>query len=114
VRDYVHVSDLADAHVLGLGYLERGGSSDVFNLGSGKGCSVFEVIDAARRVTGRAISVQIAQRRAGDPPALYASGEKAARALGWTPRYPDIESMIAHAWNWHRQQPCAHGIVKEA
>ena len=101
VRDYIHVSDLAEAHVLGLRYLEAGGSSDAFNLGTGKGSSVFEVIDAARRITGRAIPVRIAARRAGDPPVLYASADKAKRVLHWTPRYPEIDSMIAHAWNWH-------------
>lgn len=103
VRDYIHVSDLADAHVLGLRYLEAGGDSNVFNLGSGQGSSVLEVIDAARKITGCAIPVQIAARRVGDPPALYASAEKAKRTLGWKPQYQDINMMIAHAWNWHRR-----------
>jgi len=107
LRDYVHVSDLAEAHVLGLRYLEAGGRSEVFNLGSGRGSSVFEVIDAARSVTGCAIPIRIAPRRAGDPPVLYASADKAKRVLDWKPRYEDVKAMIAHAWNWERRDAAA-------
>ena len=113
VRDYVHVSDLASAHVLGLGYLESGGDSNVFNLGSGKGCSVFEVLNAARKITGRAIPVEIAPRRAGDPPVLYACADKAIRTLGWKPQYQDVELMIAHAWGWHQRESYACHPIKD-
>lgn len=106
IRDYIHVRDLADAHVLGLKYLEAGGSSNVFNLGVGQGYSVFEVIDAAREITGRAIPIEIAPRREGDPPALYANAERAERTLGWKPNYGDIKTIIAHAWKWHQKESC--------
>ena len=104
IRDYIHVSDLADAHVLGLRYLENGGATAVFNLGNGNGFSVNEVIEAARRVTGREIPADIGPARPGDPPALVGSADHARRALGWQPRYPDIEDIIAHAWAWHRKR----------
>jgi len=104
VRDYIHVSDLADAHVLGLGYLERGGATAAFNLGNGSGFSVNEVIEAARRVTGRAIPAEAAPARPGDPPALVGSAAHARRTLGWTPRYPGLDDIIAHAWAWHRKR----------
>ena len=103
LRDYVHVSDLAEAHVLGLRYLDAGGRSDVFNLGNGRGFSVFEVIEAVREVTERAVHVRIAPRRPGDPPALYASADKAKLVLDWKPRYQDFRMLIAHAWDWERR-----------
>jgi len=104
IRDYIHVSDLADAHVLGLRYLEEGGATAAFNLGNGSGFSVNEVIEAARRVTGCEIPADVAPARPGDPPALVGSAEHARRALGWQPRHPDIEDIIAHAWAWHRKR----------
>ncbi len=104
VRDYIHVHDLAQAHVLGLQYLLDGGETTTFNLGNGNGFSVKQVIDAARQITGREILAVECDRRPGDPPALVGSSEKAIAQLGWRPLYPDIESIIAHAWNWHQQR----------
>jgi UDP-glucose 4-epimerase len=104
IRDYIHVSDLADAHVRALEALDKG-EQLIFNLGNGRGFSVAEVIDAARRVTGRTISVVEAAPRAGDPAVLIASSEKIRRQLGWTPQYPDLESIIASAWEWMQLHP---------
>jgi UDP-glucose 4-epimerase len=104
IRDYIHVSDLADAHILGLEYLLKGGESNVFNLGNGNGFSVREVIAAAQEVTGRNISVQECDRRPGDPPSLIGSSEKARKILGWQPIYPDIKDIVTHAWNWHQKR----------
>lgn len=105
LRDYIHVLDLADAHVLALEYLRRGGESNIFNLGSGRGFSVKEMIEAARKATGRDIKVEIGARRAGDPAQLIASSEKARIILGWKPRYTEVEAIIRTAWKWHRQHP---------
>ena len=102
IRDYIHVSDLADAHVLGLAHLEAGNSSDAFNLGNGTGFSVRQVLSTAGRATGRAIPHRDAPRRAGDPPALVGSAAKARRVLGWIPRHGDLEAIVATAWRWHR------------
>jgi UDP-glucose 4-epimerase len=104
IRDYIHVSDLAQAHVLGLEYLLKGGNTDVFNLGNGQGFSIREVIEAARVVTGRPIPVTLADRRPGDPPVLVGSGEKAQRILGWQPEYADLKTILAHAWQWHQKR----------
>ncbi|MGF1537877.1 MAG: UDP-glucose 4-epimerase GalE [Elainellaceae cyanobacterium] len=104
VRDYIHVCDLADAHVLGLKYLLEGNGSSVFNLGNGNGFSVREVIEAARTVTGEPIKAIECDRRPGDPPSLVGSAEKARTVLGWQPRYPDISDIIAHAWQWHQKR----------
>ncbi len=104
VRDYIHVHDLAQAHVLGLQYLLDGGETTTFNLGNGNGFSVKQVINAARQITGREIPAVECDRRPGDPPALVGSSEKAIAQLGWRPLYPDIESIIRHAWNWHQQR----------
>lgn len=101
IRDYIHVNDLADAHILALDYLRSGNSSTVFNLGNGSGYSVKEVIDVARSVTGKNIPVKVAGRRPGDPAVLIAGSEKAQRVLGWKPRLHDIESIVATAWKWH-------------
>ncbi|WP_066378254.1 UDP-glucose 4-epimerase GalE [Anabaena sp. CA = ATCC 33047] len=101
IRDYIHVSDLADAHVLGLEYLLKGGDSEVFNLGNGQGFSVREVIAAAKQVTGLTIPIEECDRRPGDPPSLIGSGEKARKILGWQPQYPNIQDIVAHAWQWH-------------
>ncbi|KAF3884384.1 MULTISPECIES: UDP-glucose 4-epimerase GalE [Nostocales] len=104
IRDYIHVTDLADAHVLGLEYLLKGGNSEVFNLGNGNGFSVKEVIDTAKTVTGKDIKVVECDRRPGDPPSLIGSGEKARKILGWNPQYSSIENIIAHAWQWHQKR----------
>lgn len=101
IRDYIHVQDLASAHYLGLEYLLNGGESEVFNLGNGNGFSVREVIDTAKKVTGREIPVKESDRRPGDPPILVGSSEKARQILGWNPQYPDLETIITHAWRWH-------------
>lgn len=105
IRDYIHVSDLVDAHALALDYLQRGGASTAFNLGNGNGFSVQEVIDTARRVTGRAIDVVDAPRRAGDPPRLVADACRARAVLGWQPRFADVDTIVAHAWAWEQQWP---------
>jgi UDP-glucose 4-epimerase len=104
VRDYIHVNDLADAHVLGLEYLLKGGDSAIFNLGNGNGFSVREVIDTARQVTGKQIAVVECDRRPGDPPALIGSGDKARQILGWEPKYSSLQDIITHAWQWHQQR----------
>lgn len=100
IRDYIHVSDLADAHVLGLQYLLQGGKTTVFNLGNGSGYSVQEVITTARLVTQRDFKVVLGDRRAGDPPALVGSSTRARQILGWQPRYPELQEIIYHAWQW--------------
>ncbi|HSM84158.1 MAG TPA: UDP-glucose 4-epimerase GalE [Nodosilinea sp.] len=104
VRDYIHVCDLADAHILGLEYLLQGGESTAFNLGNGSGFSVREVIDAAVRITGKQIPVVEVERRAGDPPALVGSSDRARNMLGWNPQYADIDTILAHAWTWHQKR----------
>ncbi len=102
IRDYIHVSDLAMAHVLALHYLEQGKESDCFNLGNTVGTSVFELVEAVKRVTERNFQVSIAERRAGDPAKLVGSSEKAKRILGWKPVYSHIDTIVRHAWKWHR------------
>ena len=102
LRDYIHVNDLAQAHHLALEYLGQGGASTAFNLGNGNGHSVNEIIDCARRVTGREIAVRYEGRRAGDPPALVGSAERARRELGWQPAFGDIDTIVGTAWKWHR------------
>ena len=101
IRDYIHVTDLADAHIKAMNYLKKGGESTCFNLGNCIGNSVLEVIKAAKEVTGRDIMIEIEQRRAGDPPILVGSAEKAKRILGWIPQYGDIKIILNHAWNWY-------------
>ncbi len=103
VRDYIHVYDLATAHLLALEYLQKGGKSDFFNLGNTKGTSVLEVIEAVKQVTGREFKVENCPRRAGDPPILVGSCEKAMTILGWEPKYADIQSIITHAWKWYQK-----------
>jgi len=100
IRDYVHVADLADAHVLALGYLARNPGASAFNLGNGGGFTVREVIAAAERVTGRKVRLREGPRRPGDPPALVGNARSARRKLGWKPRYQDLEVIIASAWRW--------------
>lgn len=104
IRDYIHVTDLAEAHVLGLNYLLKGGKSQQFNLGNGNGFSVREVIEMAQKVTGRSISAIECDRRPGDPPALVGSAEKARSRLGWNPQYADLEQILSHAWQWHQKR----------
>lgn len=105
IRDYIHVTDLVNAHLLALHHLMNGGESDIFNLGSNTGYSVLEMIEAARKVTGHPIPMQIGERRAGDPALLIASSEKAKNILGWQPEFTDIEEIIASAWKWHQGHP---------
>lgn len=104
IRDYIHISDLADAHILGLEYLLKDGESAVFNLGNGNAFSVREVIAAAEEVTGITIPVQECDRRPGDSPVLIGTSEKAKNLLGWKPCYPDIKDIVAHAWQWHQKR----------
>ncbi|RTE09111.1 UDP-glucose 4-epimerase GalE [Paenibacillus whitsoniae] len=105
VRDYIHVSDLASAHVLAVEKLRAGADSNIYNLGNGTGFSVKQVIDIARKVTGHAIPAVIEPRRAGDPAALIASSERARAELGWKPSHDSLEEIIASAWNWHQNHP---------
>lgn len=105
IRDYIHVMDLADAHLRALDRLRDGGNTTVYNLGSGTGFSVKEVIDIARKVTRKDILVEIGERRAGDPAMLIASSEKIRQELGWKPEQDDMEKIIASAWKWHSEHP---------
>jgi UDP-glucose 4-epimerase len=105
VRDYIHVTDLAQAHILALEALDRG--SRTYNLGNGQGFTVKEVIETCREVTGHPIPAVVGPRRPGDPAMLVASSEKIRRELGWKPQYPDLRTIVEHAWNWHRTHP--HG-----
>lgn len=105
IRDYIHVIDLANAHIRAVEYLRGGNSSDIFNLGNGNGFSVKEMIDAARKVTGHEIPAKICERRAGDPARLIASAEKARAVLNWKPEYTNVEDIISAAWNWHKNNP---------
>lgn len=105
IRDYIHISDLSQAHLLALEHLRKGGNSEFINLGNGNGYSVKEVIEAARRVTGKTIEAEIAPRRAGDPSRLVADAEKARAILGWKPQFPEIETIIESAWKWHEANP---------
>ncbi len=107
VRDYIHINDLAQAHLLGLEKLLDGSPGGCFNLGIGKGYSINEVIETAGRVAGKTINSQPADRRPGDPATLITTSEKAIRELGWSPRYSDLHSIIETAWRWHRNNP--HG-----
>ena len=110
IRDYIHVTDLAQAHILALDYLMKGGDNNVFNLGNGVGFSVNEVIEVARAVTGHPIPAEVSPRRAGDPAQLIASSEKAKTVLGWKPQYDDLNTIVSSAWNWHKAHP--HGYEK--
>ncbi len=105
VRDYIHIADLAQAHLLALERLLTDGPGGRYNLGNGAGHSVRQVIDAARRVTGRPIPEKAAPRRPGDPAVLVGSSEKVIRELGWRPEYADLETIIETAWRWHREHP---------
>lgn len=105
IRDYIHVTDLSQAHILAVKYLMAGGRSDIFNLGNGVGFSVREVIETARKVTGHSIPAKETPRRAGDPAQLIASSDKAKKILGWNPEHDSLEEIIASAWNWHKNHP---------
>jgi UDP-glucose 4-epimerase len=105
VRDYIHVSDLSTAHLLALEHLRSGQASEFINLGNGQGFSVKEVIETARRITGKDIEAKNAPRRAGDPSKLVADAKKAREVLGWNPQFPDIERIIESAWKWHEKNP---------
>lgn len=105
IRDYIHVEDLIDAHILALRYLQNGGDSSVFNLGSNQGFSVKEIIETAKEVTGMDIPVQIGKRRSGDPSTLIAASEKAKQVLNWNPKRTSIQKIINDAWNWHKHHP---------
>lgn len=105
IRDYIHVTDLAQAHILAVQYLQNDGESSIFNLGNGVGYSVREVIETARKVTGHPIPAVETPRRAGDPARLVASSEKAKAVLGWKPVHDSLEEIIASAWNWHQHHP---------
>ena len=107
IRDYIHVTDLASAHILAAEYLMNGGENNVFNLGNGVGFTVKEIITTAEKVVGKPIKCEMAARRAGDPAQLVASSEKAKTVLGWKPKYDDIETIIGSAWNWQKEHP--HG-----
>ena len=105
VRDYIHVTDLAQAHILAVKYLQNGNKSEIFNLGNGIGFTVKEVIDTARKVTAHPIPAKITPRRGGDPAQLIASSEKAKEILGWKPEHNSLEEIISTAWNWHKNHP---------
>ena len=105
IRDYIHVTDLAKAHILAVNHLINGGESNIFNLGNGVGYSVKEVIETARKVTGHPIPAKEEPRRAGDPARLVASGEKAREILGWEPEIKDLADIISSAWKWHKSHP---------
>jgi UDP-glucose 4-epimerase len=105
IRDYIHVTDLADAHILAIEKLRKENESETYNLGNGNGFSVKEVIETAREVTGHPIPAEIAPRRAGDPAILIASSEKAINELGWNPKYADLHTIINSAWNWFQKNP---------
>lgn len=105
VRDYVHVMDLADAHILAIKYLKAGNESNAFNLGSSTGFSNKQILEAAREVTGEPIPAKIAPRRPGDPDSLVAASDKARNVLGWDPKYDDVHDIIATAWKWHSTHP---------
>jgi len=109
IRDYIHVCDLAEAHALAARYLAEGGASDCFNLGNGDGFSVRQIIAAAEEVTGHKIAVKTAPRREGDPPILLGDASRAARVLGWQPRFKDIKTIVGTAWEWHKKLKTIRG-----
>lgn len=109
IRDYIHVADLCTAHVQALDYLRGGGASQCINLGNGQGYSVSEVIETARRVTGRKIKAALEPARPGDPSRLIANAEKANSVLGWEPQYPELEAIVRTAWEWHQAHPDGYG-----
>jgi UDP-glucose 4-epimerase len=111
IRDYIHIEDLGEAHLLALQHLRRGGASECLNLGNGKGYSVLEVIDTARRVIGGDVPYELAPRREGDPPRLVADARRAREILGWVPRRPSLEAIIRSAWEWQQAHPKGYGLI---
>lgn len=111
IRDYIHVMDIAEAHILGMEELFENETSDVYNLGNGNGFSVLEVIDKVKAITGKDFEVEIAERRAGDPAILIASSEKAQKALGWKPVNSSLENIIETAWKWHQNHPKGYSTI---
>ncbi|MFI4943761.1 MAG: UDP-glucose 4-epimerase GalE, partial [Burkholderiales bacterium] len=109
IRDYIHVADLADAHLLALEHLRRGGASQFLNLGTGTGFSVLEVIEMGRRITGRDVPHTIGPRRAGDPPRLVADASRAGGVLGWSPKQPALDTIVRSAWDWMQAHPAGYG-----
>jgi UDP-glucose 4-epimerase len=105
IRDFIHVCDLTEAHRLALDALRRGAKTTAYNLGNGQGFSVKEVIRVVEKVTGRAVPVEAASRRPGDPARLVASSERIRAELGWRPKYPELEVIVQHAWNWREANP---------
>lgn len=110
IRDYIHVTDLANAHILAIKYLNEGNESNIFNLGNGVGFSVKEVIEVARKITSHPIPAVIESRRAGDPATLIASSEKAKNILGWKPNFTNLNEIVESAWKWHKNNP--NGYIK--
>jgi len=110
IRDYVHVTDLIDAHILAMKYLQKGNDSNIFNLGSNDGFSVKEIVQATEKVTEKPIPTKIGQRRPGDPATLIASSNKAKSVLGWQPKYTTIKEIIASAWKWHQKRPYGYKV----
>jgi UDP-glucose 4-epimerase len=113
LRDYIHVTDLAQAHVLALAHLERGGASGRYNLGNGQPYSVKEVIASVERVTGRRVVWRAATRREGDPSVLFASSARIQRDLGWRPAISDLDGIVSTAWGWHQAHPRGYDDVTE-
>jgi UDP-glucose 4-epimerase len=109
VRDYIHIEDLGDAHLLALAHLRRGGPSQFLNLGNGTGYSVLQVIESARRVTGREVPYETGPRREGDPPRLVGDARRAREVLGWAPRRPDLDGIVRSAWEWMQSHPGGYG-----
>ena len=109
IRDYIHVSDLAEAHFNALTYLRAGKSSQIFNLGNGNGYSVKECVAAVEKVTGKTVAVEIAPRRPGDASHLVADAAKARKVLGWSPKIPSLETILQDAWNWLTSHPGGYG-----
>lgn len=109
IRDYIHIEDLGDAHLRALDHLRRGGASECLNLGTGNGFSVLEVIETARKVTGRPVEAKIGPRREGDPARLVAKAGKAERVLGWKPKNMDLSSIVESAWRWKQKHPRGYG-----
>jgi UDP-glucose 4-epimerase len=112
IRDYIHIKDLAEAHLLALEYLKKNNRSDTFNLGNGNGFSVYEVIEAVEAVTGRRVKAIETTRRAGDPPILIGSSQKAGKMLNWSPKLPDLLTIIETAWQWHLKSSSAPDSTK--
>lgn len=112
VRDYIHIEDLSQAHLLALDHLAKGGASERVNLGNGKGYSVKEVVEMTREVTGHPVPAELTGRRAGDPSTLVASSERARRVLGWEPKFGDLRSIVESAWEWHKTHPQGYATKK--